>query len=169
MGSGNGRILFFIVRPDTPQRHWHSSREVWTNEHTFWGILDSKAQWRFAGFCYVTWRDTRQDPKLDNLVVYSRKIEEFMALLGDPTPGNLTWITAPYWFVLSLSMTASVPFGLFIFRHCHRRFSGKCQACGYDLQASTNACPECGTPIPASHNHAIKSAGESSGDPVSVE
>ena len=33
-------------------------------------------------------------------------------------------------------------------KQARRRRSGQCVACGYDLRASTEHCPECGTPIP---------------------
>ena len=56
-----------------------------------------------------------------------------------------------WWMVLILSMPW---LGIFeIARRkrqlIHRIRRGGCPVCGYDLRASTNRCPECGTPIPA--------------------
>ena len=55
----------------------------------------------------------------------------------------------PYWLILIVSMPAP---GVWVW--CRRRSGrrarlGLCPICGYDLRASKDRCPECGTPIPA--------------------
>ena len=53
-----------------------------------------------------------------------------------------------YWLLITL---AGILPALRLFawwRHGHRRENGCCPTCGYDLRASTERCPECGTPIP---------------------
>ena len=61
------------------------------------------------------------------------------------------WFHAPYW-VLALAFAPLSAFGLIYSRSgrrdSYRRLYGLCLKCGYDLRASKDRCPECGTPIP---------------------
>jgi hypothetical protein len=55
----------------------------------------------------------------------------------------------PFWFVAAA--TAALPLGWVTMRrqssarHRRRQRAGLCPACGYDLRASPDRCPECGT------------------------
>jgi hypothetical protein len=57
-------------------------------------------------------------------------------------------VIVPYWFVALLTCVS--PLWLFLGRRRSRRRHtlGLCPSCGYDLRASKERCPECGTPIP---------------------
>jgi hypothetical protein len=65
---------------------------------------------------------------------------------------RLQRIGIPYWFLLTV--TATPPFCYIVRRWLRRRQQtyrlnrGLCLTCGYDLQASKQRCPECGTAIP---------------------
>jgi hypothetical protein len=53
-------------------------------------------------------------------------------------------VAIPYWFILML--TSILP-AMFVVRfvRCRRRdHAGRCAACGYDLRATPDRCPECG-------------------------
>lgn len=57
------------------------------------------------------------------------------------------WIVVPHWAVASF---ASILPGIWVVRlwRANRRSPlGYCPTCGYDLRASNDRCPECGTPI----------------------
>jgi hypothetical protein len=63
-------------------------------------------------------------------------------------PGALR-IGVPFWLPLSFAV---VPPLWWLLRQMQKRFrthAGLCRACGYDLRASKDRCPECGSPIGA--------------------
>ena len=60
-----------------------------------------------------------------------------------------TVVHIPLWFMAVLSVV--VPLSV-LFRRIGSRRSARglfCRSCGYDLRASTDQCPECGTAVPA--------------------
>ena len=65
------------------------------------------------------------------------------------------WVwRAQYWMLFWLSL--GVP-SLWILEHVRRRsrIVGRCTACGYDLRATPDRCPECGTPSTSSGQVAV--------------
>lgn len=66
--------------------------------------------------------------------------------VGPPeAPRNVHFLTVPYWLV---TVTFSLLPALLILRTIHRNKrtqSGHCVTCGYDLQATPDRCPECGS------------------------
>ena len=54
-------------------------------------------------------------------------------------------VTVPFWFLFCVSV---VPPSLCLARRVqrkHRTAHGRCAVCGYDLRATPQRCPECGT------------------------
>jgi hypothetical protein len=74
---------------------------------------------------------------------------EKLGVPGVPAPfeRRLPWV---FFVIAALSLGTSIVFLIVSFRKWRRwcwRRSGRCLTCGYDLRASGERCPECGTPI----------------------
>lgn len=72
---------------------------------------------------------------------------------GEKVPKSTFWetwdLTVPHWAIaLPLALPAAFS-GVGFLRKRRRRKRGVCMCCGYDLRASAERCPECGTPVPA--------------------
>ncbi len=69
-------------------------------------------------------------------------------------PGIRGWgiqVIVPLW---ALAVPLALPGGLWAWhrrRLRRQRRAGLCLNCGYDLRATPDRCPECGTPVPAGH------------------
>jgi hypothetical protein len=66
---------------------------------------------------------------------------------GLPATDNFWILGVPYWFLALLTAAIPARWVWLRARARRRRRSNCCPACGYDLRASTERCPECGTMI----------------------
>jgi hypothetical protein len=65
---------------------------------------------------------------------------------NDPRATDARSAVIPHWSGLILA----IPGGLFLWRKYPRHSTpGICRACGYDMRATPDRCPECGSPRPS--------------------
>lgn len=59
---------------------------------------------------------------------------------------RIIWL--PFWLLAAVSLPLPTVSLVRWIRNRRRRRPGRCTACGYDLRAATDRCPECGMPVP---------------------
>ncbi len=88
-------------------------------------------------------------PPIPTIMGFGHSTKSFTAMMDFPSPLNevSTWC-APSWFIIAV--TGALP--LYRWqdfrsgrRRRVRRAKGLCVQCGYDLRATPDRCPECGT------------------------
>ena len=95
-------------------------------------------------FWYTHWKQgPRYRPEFYQAVHWHRWGFSFVTdREGDGFMRRLTF-ALPYWFVLVI--VAALPAARSMPGRPHRRRDGRCLNCGYDLRATPERCPECGT------------------------
>lgn len=94
----------------------------------------------------------------------ARKTWNLIVVHGEEFPG-LHMVVTELWAPV---VVASVLPALWIFitiGRWSRMRSGKCPRCGYDLRATRERCPECGTPAPQADKATARSVGSASSRP----
>jgi hypothetical protein len=81
-------------------------------------------------------------PEPDKLEGRSRPWGFFASTGWPPKQDHWIGLEAPLWFLVT--MFAMLP-AWWVWRKLRQRKVGACRACGYDLRATPNRCPECGT------------------------
>jgi hypothetical protein len=137
--------------------HWQRGGFVCSRSGTLgaeWWLRDNGG-WRSrsaTGWGYDSWPIRSVETPHSWWRGFSYEAESFNNALmtsdGRPAPVHMTYshsLTVPHWFVLLLAVLPSAFWLGGRARRRRRLRENLCLACGYDLRATPNACPECGT------------------------
>jgi len=108
--------------------------DVWGSLTVRWG-----QRWVQSGLPQTTWEFGSQPAQPDH---------PEMSFDCDFDPQRREgYVIVPIWILMACMMVlpAITVFG--IARRRRRQRRGRCRVCGYDLRATPDCCPECGTPV----------------------
>jgi hypothetical protein len=97
-----------------------------------------------AGFAYI-YAGSRTDMRgdFDNKRAGWRIGGFAVASIPDPR-GTWFWLMMPAWFV---ALVLAAPSAIWLVRSKRMHVAGFCRKCGYDMRATPDRCPECGTAV----------------------
>jgi hypothetical protein len=115
--------------------------------------------WSPRAYRYVRQSHTTVEPGEINLLAktWAQRLGFNVRRASRSSPGGKTqrlsdWtVRVPHWAPVVVTATPALVWLRVVARGIRRRWwkRGRCGNCGYDLRASADRCPECGTTIPA--------------------
>jgi hypothetical protein len=130
--------------------YWRADVVVWSDQQVDRGLFSVAGEigvHRTKGIQFTDWDEIAVTPRCNKMD--GGQCLGFVWFSGHGPATTSRWLVAvPHW---SLALLLAFP-GLRLLRRCSvRRHSGLCIRCGYDLRATPERCPECGTAVPAGH------------------
>ncbi|HWE97016.1 MAG TPA: hypothetical protein VG269_23845 [Tepidisphaeraceae bacterium] len=134
-----GVLLFFSTIPGGKESAWETHHASTTTD-------DQQ---------YIDFRDSLFAPPAERFSHLGFRLAGGILTLTPQLITRYTVLALPYWFlVIVFGILPLGPFRAAWQRHKRRR-RGLCLACGYDIRASTDRCPECGAAIPERSTPAV--------------
>ncbi len=115
-----------------------STRPVGPREWFFSHIRDGR-----IGYVFNGWANSREsrDWTWGNVADYSEAVKDGRVVC------RIAFFALPHWISALMFLVLPVLWAWRAWRRRHGAKVGHCLKCGYDLRASKERCPECGTPI----------------------
>jgi hypothetical protein len=126
--NGAVRMNVSVEGPSTPIPKVKLPAEVPLADQMGMTIRNAPTHWGFDGSISDSWPALSIGPNNQSQRGFSADV-----------------YSIPLWSIFAIMVLLNCPM-IFLWHRSRKRFSaGLCQSCGYDLRATPNLCPECGT------------------------